>query len=154
MERVLNITAAIITIANFVRALASFSLTKASNAVIVTIPIGYLPLQLILFLAIEFTLSYTFAIVIVYLMARGQKEENPVLILPLIIITLISAWTSIFNLQWLLIGPFEITFWYIIKYIIGVVFVNAVAAGMVVIRELKIGEDYIGDGDEGLSWLL
>lgn len=65
-------------------------------------PIGYLPGLFILFLVLEFFLNWVFAEIVVRLTFVVNETILRMLIGNFAI--LFSAWISIFNLQWLLIG--------------------------------------------------
>ena len=155
MERILNIAAAVITIGNFFWSLINFPLAEQEEVFVETFPISYLPLRLIFFLSIEFILSYTFAAFMGILLSKGRKDGDTTWAFPIFITSLVSAWVSIFNLQKLIIGSFRFSFFYIIKYTLGILFLNAIAAIMLTIVHYKVmGKVSKSDHETVEQWLF
>ena len=68
-----------------------------------------LPMKLVFFMLIETALAYAFG----WLLVNIEKHGDGVPFILLFVVSVISAWTSLFNAQWVIIGqtPVNFIFW-------------------------------------------
>jgi hypothetical protein len=68
-----------------------------------------LPFRMILFIILETTLAYAFGKWLVFMEQKGSGIPT----MMLFVIGLVSAWTSVFNVQWIFVGqvPDDFEFW-------------------------------------------
>ena len=94
----LNIVASIITIINFIGSIAAFNVVGGVPEQ--AIPVGSVEIGFILACLLEALLAAAFGWAIVGVVSKGAGL--PVLLA--IVLMLVSAWTSLFNAQWLVLG--------------------------------------------------
>jgi hypothetical protein len=95
----LTVITAIISLGNFLVSL-KFGNVASGTELNVTRIEAVLPFRFLLFILLETALAYAFGRALIYFEGHGQGI--PVMIS--ILIALISAWTSLFNAQWLFLG--------------------------------------------------
>ena len=93
----LNFFAAIITIGNFIYSLGI--VTEQVTTPIPSLPIQGLPLGFILIMFLETLLAAGFG----YILVKFAEKGHGIPFMLFITIALISAWTTMFNIQWLII---------------------------------------------------
>ena len=127
IRNILGIIASAIAIANFIFSLFKFfagSSLDANLSVILEFPGEYLSLQILIFLFLEIILAYTFGLGAIVILTKNDLSAIPVFVF----ILLFSAWTSIFNIQWLILGfSVEETNLYFLKFIILCIIANTIA---------------------------
>ena len=94
----INLVASIVTVANFIWTITAFN--KMGGIPEAGIPVGSVEVGFILACFLEAFLATAFGWAIVSVTAKGSGL--PVLLA--IVLMLVSAWTSLFNAQWLVLG--------------------------------------------------
>ncbi len=149
----LTIITAIVSLGNFIVSL-KFGNVVSGTELNVTRVEAVLPFRFVLFVLLETALAYSFGRALIYFEGHGQGI--PVMIS--ILIALISAWTSLFNAQWLFIGssPGEFGTFYTLQ----LAMLGAVAMGIAVyfilihFRRHLPAEKTVKDEPESLSFQI
>ncbi|TOJ56941.1 hypothetical protein CGI36_23930, partial [Vibrio parahaemolyticus] len=95
----LTIITAIISLANFVVSLKVGNVTSGTELSVSRIE-AVLPFRFVLYILLETALAYAFGRTLIYFEQYGQGIP----LMLVVIVSLISAWTSLFNAQWLFLG--------------------------------------------------
>ncbi|EGU46897.1 hypothetical protein VIOR3934_16576 [Vibrio orientalis CIP 102891 = ATCC 33934] len=98
MQQPINLVASIVTIINFIWSIQAFN--SHDGVPTAAIPAGSVAVGFILACLLEALLATAFGYAIVYVNSKG----NGLPYLLAIVLMLISAWTSLFNAQWLVLG--------------------------------------------------
>ncbi len=98
-ERVLTLLASVLGIVNF--AISFGPLLPGTNPVPPQFPADNPMILMLTFILLEAALAHAFGYLMVNVRARG--DGFPYILM--IVFALISAWTSMFNIQWIFLGP-------------------------------------------------
>ncbi|ENM5891472.1 hypothetical protein E5115_003975 [Vibrio mimicus] len=95
----LTIITAIISLANFVVSINVGNVASGSELDVSRIE-AVLPFRFVLYILLETALAYAFGRTLIYFEQYGQGIP----LMLVVIVSLVSAWTSLFNAQWLFLG--------------------------------------------------
>ncbi|EOC7934805.1 hypothetical protein ACI8HB_003629, partial [Vibrio cholerae] len=98
LKHPIGFLASIITIVNFIWTLMAFNAHQGIPSA--AIPVGSVAIGIILACFLESFLAAAFGYAIVYMNSKGKGLPY----LLSIVLMLLSAWTSLFNIQWLVLG--------------------------------------------------
>lgn len=102
MADLITIITAAIAIGNFIYTISHGIAGQTINPP--TVPSVTIPFRFVAFLLLETALAYAFG----WMMIKLAKQGRGVPIIMIWIISIISAWTSLFNIQWLILGSNEV----------------------------------------------
>lgn len=134
-DRLLTLIASVLTIANFLWTLTGSTISTVDFQSLTKSPINSLALGVIVFFILEFILAYAFSKAIDFIEDDWLNSEEFLGFFPSFVILLISGWTSIFNWQWFVIGPYQSSKGdYFAMFMLGVVLTSFIGALMISIR--------------------
>lgn len=117
IERGVALVAGILTIVNVIASFSLGSTTPTDDVSSFPSWQGSLPLRFLILLLLEFAIAYAFAAFTFHVIRPNLNLVFGIMLINFLYLG--SAWITIFNLQWLLIGPWQLTGGYLEKFLLG-----------------------------------
>lgn len=140
----MNVTASIITIANVILAILDIPTINEPSPRRPDLPIRYTA-NVILFLVLESLFAYFFSKLVFKVNKKAKDEFVGFMIVAIIILGLLSCWTSVFNIEWLIVKDGWTGFAYYASLILGCIISNSIVALFLMSEECDFfyAEDFL-----------